>query len=142
MLPRVGSRMGVGGESFSGHQCDPNSRGWSVWKHLSALTPPHVTCFVRLKRHLRMTCLFSQMYRRCPASSPRRLPAIIPVFGQMTMTSFGRPTSGIISGNVFLKNQFSQGRHSLSCQLFRRITNFLTNLQEHIFKISYQRGLM
>lgn len=54
----------------------------------------------------------------------------------------GDPLLASALGNVFLKNQFSQARYCLSCQLFRRITNFLTNLKVHIFKISYQWGLM
>lgn len=105
---------GVGQESFSGHQCNTNSREWGVWKHrtspLSALTPSHMTRFEQVKRHLQMACLFRQIYRRCPVSSPRRLPAVIPICGQMMVTSFGRPTSGISSGKCIPKESVQPGK--------------------------------
>lgn len=62
--------------------------------------------------------------------------------GRWQWHRLGDPLLASALGNVFLKNQFSQARYSVSCQLFRRTTNFLTNLKVHIFKISYQRGLM
>lgn len=108
VLPRIRSR--VGGESPFQVTSAIKQQGVGVCESTPALTPPHVTCFVQLKRHFRVTCLFRQIHPRCPVSSPRKLPAVIPVCGQMTMTSFGRPTSGIISGKCIPKESVLPGK--------------------------------
>lgn len=109
VLPRIRGR-----KTLFRSPLQPKQQGAGVCESsrqvTSARAPPRVTCFEQLRSHLWMTWLFRQIYRRCPVGSPRRLPAVFPVRRQMTMTSFGRPTSAVSSGKCIPKGSVQPGK--------------------------------
>lgn len=133
-VPRTGSGMG---EVLFRSPVWSKQQGVGVCESTSLLSLPHIWQVLSNSKDTYgwPVCSHKYIVDALSAAQEDCLLLFLSV-GRWQWHHLGDPLLASSLQNVFLKNQFNQVRHSLSCQLFRRITNFLT------YKCTYSKFLI